>query len=56
MSTDKKRIGAYLDEDLKEAAESLAKARGMSLSTLIAFSLIKEIREARKTGEISNEG
>lgn len=52
LATDKKKISAYLDEDLKDAAEALAKSRGMSLSTLVAFLLSKEVREARKTGEV----
>lgn len=52
VATDKKKISAYLDDELKDSAESLAKARGMSLSTLIAFVLSKEVREARKTGEL----
>ena len=52
MATDKKKISAYLDEDLKDAADQLSKARGMSLSTLVAFLLSKEVREARNSGEL----
>ena len=55
LSTDKKKISAYLDEDLKNSAESLAKSRGMSLSTLVAFLLSKEVREAKQSGELTND-
>ena len=52
LATDKKKISAYLDEELKATADQLAKGRGMSLSTLVAFLLSKEVREARNSGEL----
>lgn len=55
LATDKKKISAYLDGDLKDAADQLAKGRGMSLSTLVAFLLSKEVREARQSGELGGD-
>lgn len=52
LATEKKKISAYLDEDLKRAAEALAKLRQMSLSTLVANMLSKEVRSAREDGEL----
>ena len=52
VATDKKKISAYLEEDLKDDADALAKSRRMSLSTLIAVLLDKEIKEARRSGEL----
>ncbi|NEQ51016.1 MAG: hypothetical protein F6K11_12930 [Leptolyngbya sp. SIO3F4] len=51
LATDKKKVSAYLEPDLKEDAEALAKARRMSLSTLIAVLLDREVKEAKKQGE-----
>ncbi|MFG6095089.1 hypothetical protein SPB21_07555 [Leptothoe sp. ISB3NOV94-8A] len=51
LATDKKKVSAYLEPDLKEDAEALAKTRRMSLSTLIAVLLDREVKEARKQGE-----
>lgn len=55
LATDKKKISSYLDSDLKESADKLAKNRGMSLSTLVAFLLSKEVREARQSGELEGD-
>lgn len=55
LATDKKKISSYLDPDLKESADRLAKNRGMSLSTLVAFLLSKEVREARQSGELEGD-
>ena len=52
VATDKKKISAYLEEDLKNDADALAKSRRMSLSTLIAVLLDKEIKEAKRLGEL----
>ena len=54
LATDKKKISAYLDDSLKNSAEALAKSRGMSLSTLVAYLLSKEVREAKQSGEIAD--
>ena len=55
LATEKKKISAYLDESLKDQAEVLAKSRGMSLSTLVAFLLSREVREAKQSGEFSDD-
>jgi hypothetical protein len=55
LATDKRKISAYLDEGLKDSAERLAKGRGMSLSTLVAFLLSTEIRIAKNSGELGDE-
>ena len=55
LSGDKCKISAYLDGDLKQSASRLAKGRGMSLSTLVAFLLSAEVRGARKSGELSDK-
>jgi antitoxin component of RelBE/YafQ-DinJ toxin-antitoxin module len=55
LATDKRKISAYLDEDLKDSAEKLAKGRGMSLSTLVAFLLSTEVREAKQSGELGDD-
>jgi antitoxin component of RelBE/YafQ-DinJ toxin-antitoxin module len=52
LATEKRKISAYLEGDIKDSAEKLAKSRGMSLSTLVAFLLTQEIRKARLDGEI----
>ena len=52
VATEKKKISAYLDEDLKLDADALAKARRISLSTLIAMVLDNEVKKARDKGEI----
>lgn len=52
LATDKRKISAYLAEDLKADSERLANVRGMSLSTLVAFVLSREVREAKASGEI----
>lgn len=52
VATDKTKVSAYLADDLKRSSEALAKARGMSLSTLISFVLSKEVRKARADGEL----
>lgn len=52
VATDKKKISAYLEKDLKDDADALAKSRRMSLSTLIAVLLDKEIKEAKQSGGI----
>lgn len=51
LATDKKKVSAYLEPDLKEDADALAKSRRMSLSTLIAVLLDREIKAAKNSGE-----
>lgn len=53
MTTKREKIGSYLESGLKEDAERLAKARQMSLSTLVASLLAREVRLARQDGEIA---
>ena len=52
MVTAKKKVSAYLEDDLKADAEALAKSRRMSLSTLIAVLLDQEIKLARRNEEM----
>jgi len=54
VATDRKKISSYLDVGLEEDAKRLAKARCMSLSTLVSFLLSKEVRLARQDGEIKD--
>jgi antitoxin component of RelBE/YafQ-DinJ toxin-antitoxin module len=53
--TKKKRISARLDSTVKASAEELARARGMSLSTLVAYLLSAEVRASIKNGELEVE-
>lgn len=53
--TRKERVGAYVDSEVKVRAEKLARARGMSLSTLVAYLLSAEVRASIKNGELEVE-
>lgn len=52
VSTKKPRVAANVDESIKADAEELANIRRRSLSNLIETLLVKEIEEARKSGEL----
>ncbi|MBD2485660.1 hypothetical protein [Planktothrix sp. FACHB-1365] len=49
------RVNVYIDPDLKEKGEKLAKKRFRSLSNLLAWLLIQEVEKAEKDGEIENQ-
>jgi antitoxin component of RelBE/YafQ-DinJ toxin-antitoxin module len=50
--TKKERVGAYVDSEVKAYAGELARSRGMSLSTLVAYLLSAEVRASMKSGEL----
>lgn len=50
--TAKKRISLYLDEELKERLERLAKSRKRSLSNLIESCMEEIAKQAQRDGEI----
>lgn len=52
VTTDKKRVSLYVDEEVKEKLERLAKARKRSLSNLIEVSMTEIVEKAEKEGEI----
>jgi predicted transcriptional regulator len=52
VTTDKKRVSLYVEEDLKADLELLAKARKRSLSNLIEVLCEEAAAEAKKSGEI----
>ena len=52
VTTDKKRISLYVQEDLKTALEALAKARRRSLSNLIEVLCEEAVDRARQEGQI----
>jgi|GEM_PF-4416012 predicted transcriptional regulator len=52
VTTDKKRISLYVEEDLKAKLEILAKARKRSLSNLIEVLCEEVAAAAEKSGEI----
>ena len=45
VSTHKSRVGAYIPQELKEAAEAIAKSQKRSLSNLIEILLDKAVKE-----------
>lgn len=53
VATKREKISSYLESGLKDDAERLARARQMSLSTLVASLLAREVRLARQDGEIT---
>jgi antitoxin component of RelBE/YafQ-DinJ toxin-antitoxin module len=53
--TKKERINVRLDSAVKAYAGSLAKSRGMSISTLVSCLLTAEIRKAIKAEELEVE-
>ncbi len=52
VTTEKKRISLYVEEQLKIELEALAKARKRSLSNLIEVLCQKAVDEAKQEGEI----
>lgn len=52
VTTDKKRISLYVEEELKAALEVLAKARKRSLSNLIEVLCQEAVDKAKHGGEI----
>lgn len=52
VTTDKKRISLYVEEDLKIELEALAKTRKRSLSNLIEVLCQEAIDRAKQQGEI----
>lgn len=53
MATRREKVSSYLESELKNDAERLARARQMSLSTLVANLLAREVRLARQDREIA---
>ena len=49
------RVNVYIDPNLKERGEKLAKKRFRSLSNLLAWLLIQEVEKAEKNGELDEE-
>ena len=52
LATDKEKTFAYLEPALKRQAEKLAQIRARSLSNLIEWLVMNEVREAEKSGEL----
>lgn len=52
VTTDKKRISLYVEEELKIALEALAKTRKRSLSNLIEVLCQEAVDKAKQGGEI----
>ena len=52
LATDKKKISAYLDEELKTDADKLAKLEKRSLSNLIEVLLQDAIDKAKQEGRL----
>jgi hypothetical protein len=50
--TEKRKISAYLDEELKERAEQLAKLEKRSLSNLIEILLQEAVDKAQAEGRL----
>ncbi|HAN72891.1 MAG TPA: hypothetical protein DDZ60_10830 [Planktothrix sp. UBA10369] len=49
------RVNVYIDPNLKDKGEKLAKKRFRSLSNLLAWLLIQEVERAEKDGEIESQ-
>lgn len=52
VATNKARIVAYCDHDIKDKLEQLAEARFRSLSNLVESVLAEEVAKAEKSGEL----
>jgi len=52
VTTDKKRISLYVEEQLKADLEALAKTRRRSLSNLIEVLCQEAVEHAKQNGEI----
>lgn len=52
VATNKARLVAYCDPEIKEKLERLAEARLRSLSNLIESVLVEEVAKAEASGEL----
>jgi predicted transcriptional regulator len=52
VATDKRKVSAYLPDDLKEDADKLAEAESRSLSNLIEVLLKQAVEKAKAEGRI----
>jgi hypothetical protein len=52
LATDKRKVSAYLNDDLKSDADKLAKLEHRSLSNLIEVLLQKAVDKARQEGRL----
>jgi predicted transcriptional regulator len=52
VATSKPKVSVYIDPDLKEDLEALAKIRKRSVSNLIEVLCQEEVDRAKKSGEI----
>lgn len=52
VATDKRKVSAYLEEEIKEKADRLAKLESRSLSSLIEVLLKDAIRKAEDEGRL----
>ena len=52
VATDKEKTFTYLEPGLKKKAGELAKIRARSLSNLIEWLLMREIKQAEQSGEL----
>jgi predicted transcriptional regulator len=55
VATNKARLVAYCEPEIKEKLEKLAESRLRSLSNLIESVLVEEVAKAEVNGEISSE-
>jgi hypothetical protein len=53
VTTDKKRVSLYVDEELKADLELLAKTKKRSLSNLIEVICQEAVDEAKKKGDLA---
>ena len=52
MATNKARLVAYCDQEMKEKLERLAELRLRSLSNLVESVLVEEVAKAEASGEL----
>lgn len=52
VATDKRKISAYLDSDVLDEAQKLAKLESRSLSSLVEVLLKEAIRKAKQEGKL----
>lgn len=55
VATNKARLVAYCEPEIKEKLERLAEARLRSLSNLIESVLVEEVAKAEANGELSSD-
>ena len=56
VATNKARLVAYCEAEIKEKLEKLAESRLRSLSNLIESILVEEVSKAEASGELSPRG